>query len=298
MSSANKPRAVYFALLAIPVLMIGLVMLQRDLDTSLSMLPRDRPELLLRSGTTLKRLSLGYDPLLADIYWTRVVQYYGSRVGLPKATFNLLGPLLDITTTLDPKLMIAYRFGAIFLSEPGSAGAGRADLAVDLVKKGIAANPEDWRLYQDLGLIYSIHLKDYQKASEAYLQGSKIPQAPIYMKVLAAVVAQKGDEMETSKLIWGEVYATTQDKLVRQKALEHLQALDAELDLKRLNQGSEDYWRKFGRYPTTIQELRDAGLSGEKLQDPTGHPYVMGPNGVPQLDPQSPIVLDLDKKIR
>jgi tetratricopeptide (TPR) repeat protein len=169
---------------------------------------------------------------------------------------------------------------------------------VDLVKKGIAANPEDWRLYQDLGLIYSIHLKDYQKASEAYLQGSKIPQAPIYMKVLAAVVAQKGDEMETSKLIWGEVYATTQDKLVRQKALEHLQALDAELDLKRLNQGSEDYWRKFGRYPTTIQELRDAGLSGEKLQDPTGHPNVMGPNGVPQLDPQSPIVLDLDKKIR
>ncbi len=41
-----------------------------------------------------------------------------------------------------------------------------------------------------------------------------------------------------------------------------------------------------------MQELRDAGLVGGTLQDPAGFPYVMGPNGVPQLDPQSTIVLD------
>ena len=27
----------------------------------------------------IKRLSLGYDGLLADIYWTRAVQYFGRR---------------------------------------------------------------------------------------------------------------------------------------------------------------------------------------------------------------------------
>jgi len=295
-SSGNKPRKTHLALLAIPVLLVLLVALQRNIDASTLLLPEDKPELLLRSAPVLKKLSLGYSPLLADIYWTRAVQYYGSRVGYSNATFELLQPLLDITTTLDPKLMIAYRFGAIFLSEPAPMGAGRADFAVDLVKKGIAANPEEWRLYQDMGLIYSMHLKDYQKASEAYLEGSKNPKAPIFMKVLAAAVAQKGDATETAKLIWGDVYATTQDKLVRQRALEHLEALDATLDLKRLNEGSEDYWRKFGRYPTTIQELRDAGLSGEKLQDPAGYSYEMGPYGVPRLNPQSPIVLDPDKK--
>ncbi len=88
-------------------------------------------------------MSLGYDSLLADLYWTRAVQYYGSRAGFADAKFGLLWPLLDIATTLDPKLIVAYRFGAIFLSEPPPAGAGRTDLAIELVKRGIAENPDE-----------------------------------------------------------------------------------------------------------------------------------------------------------
>jgi tetratricopeptide (TPR) repeat protein len=296
MSSSRYPRGARVAPLMIPVLLILTGMLQRKIDASTAPLEQDKPELMLRSGTMLKKLSLGYEPLLADIYWTRAVQYYGARAGIRTATFELLAPLLDITTTLDPKLMIAYRFGAIFLSEPPSAGAGRPDLAVELVKKGIAANPDEWRLYQDLGLIYSIHLKDYQKAAEAYLEGSKNPKAQVYMKVLAAVVAQKGDSIETSRLIWGEVYSSTQDEFVRQRALKHIMALDAALDLKRIDEASEEYWKKTGRYPVTMQELRDAGLVAGKLEDPAGYPYVMGDYGVPELNPKSSVALDPDRK--
>jgi hypothetical protein len=296
MSNGNNPRVVRVALLTLPVLLICLTVLQRNIDASTAALQQEKPELLLRSGTMLKKLSLGYDSLLADIYWTRVIQYFGERTRKPGANFDLLAPLLDITTTLDPKLMVAYRFGAIFLSEPVPAGAGRPELAVDLVKKGIAANPDEWRLYQDLGFLYSIHLKDYKKASEAYLEGSKNPQAQIWMKVMAARVAETGDSAETSKLIWEEVYSNTKDELVRGQALRHIQALDAAIGLKRLNESSEDYWKKFGHYPATIEQMRDAGLIGGKLQDPAGYPYVMGPYGVPQLDPRSPIVLDPDEK--
>ena len=35
--------------------------------------------LFLSSPKVLKRASLGYDGLLADIYWTRAVQYFGGR---------------------------------------------------------------------------------------------------------------------------------------------------------------------------------------------------------------------------
>jgi hypothetical protein len=297
MSRKNNIGAARMALLAIPVLLISLAWLQRGIDASSAPLQNQSPELMLRSGKMLKKASLGYDSLLADIYWTRTIQYFGSRAGNPGANFELLAPLLDITTTLDPQLMIAYRFGAIFLSESEPAGAARPDLGVSLVKKGIAANPDEWRLYEDLGLIYSIHLKDYDKAAAAYLEGSKNPKAQIWMKVLAAHVAQKGEAIETSRFIWAEVYASTQDKLIRQRALEHLEALDAAIGLKQLNESSEDYWRKMGRFPTTIQELRDSGLVGGKLTDPAGYPYVMGANGVPQLDPKSPIVLDPDAKL-
>ncbi|MGD0427444.1 MAG: hypothetical protein ABSC10_12040 [Candidatus Acidiferrales bacterium] len=295
--SQNKShtRAMLLALVALPLLFVLCAALQVSIDAETRSMNLDQEELLLRSGRLLKNLSLGYEPLLADIYWTRVVQYYGRRARRPGATYESLWPLLDITTTLDPKLMIAYRFGAIFLSEDPPVGPGRADQAVELVKRGIAENPDEWRLYQDLGFLYSIHLKDYQKASEAYLEGSKNPQAHIWMKVMAARVAETGNSLETSRLIWAEVYASTKDELIRRRAMQHIQSLDAALGLKKLNECSEDYWRKFGRFPNSMQELRAAGLVSGTLQDPAGYPYVMGANGVPQLDPNSTIVLDLDQ---
>jgi hypothetical protein len=295
--SQNKShsRALLLALLALPVLFVVCAALQVRIDSDTRLMNQDKDELLLRSGWLLKKLSLGYEPLLADVYWTRVVQYYGSRARKPGATYESLWPLLDITTTLDPKLMIAYRFGAVFLSERPPVGPGRADLAVDLVKRGIAENPDEWRLYQDLGFLYSIHLKDYQKAADAYLEGSKNPHAQVWMKVMAARVAEAGNALETSRLIWIEVYSNSKDELVRRRATQHIHALDAALGLQRLNESSEDYWRKFGRFPTSMQELRDAGFVGGALQDPDGFPYLMGPNGVPQLNPKSPIVLDSDQ---
>ncbi|HEY0703599.1 MAG TPA: hypothetical protein VGD60_12605 [Candidatus Acidoferrales bacterium] len=296
MSNVNHTRILRLALVAIPILFVLLAFLQRDIDAAAGPLQNQNPELMIQSGKMLKKMSLGYDSLLADIYWTRTVQYFGFRVGKPGETFPLLAPLLDITTTLDPQLIIAYRFGTIFLSEPDPAGAGRADLAVDLVKKGIAANPDYWRLYQDLGFLYSIRLKDYPKAAEAYLEGSKNPKAQIFMKVLAAAVALKGDDLETSRAIWGEVYNSTQDELIRRRAVQHLQAIQANLDLKRLNEVSEAYAQKFGHFPATIQDLQRAGFVRGAPKDPEGYPYVIGPAGVPQLDPQSPVVLDPDKK--
>jgi hypothetical protein len=294
--SQNKShtRAVLLALVAVPALFALCAALQTRIDADTIVMYQDKDELLLRSGALLKKLSLGYEPLLADVYWTRVVQYYGVRARKAGVTYEELWPLLDITTTLDPKLMVAYRFGAVFLSERPPTGPGEADLAVELVKRGIAENPDEWRLYEDLGFLYSIHLKDYKKAAEAYLEGSKNPNAQIWMKVMAARVAESGNELETSRLIWTGVYSSTDDQQVRHTALQHIQSLDAALGLKRLNESSEDYWRKFGRFPTSMQELRDAGLVGGTLEDPAGFPYVMGPNGVPQLDPHSTIVLDPD----
>src|SRR5450759_3361639 len=58
--------------------------------------------LYVSSPQALKRISLGYDGLLADIYWTRAVQYFVSRRSSDESNLNLLAPLLEITTNLDP----------------------------------------------------------------------------------------------------------------------------------------------------------------------------------------------------
>jgi tetratricopeptide (TPR) repeat protein len=292
----SQVRSVALAVVAIPALFVAIAALQARMDALSGSLTQEKDELLLRSGPLLKELSLGYSPLLADIYWTRAVQYYGTRLQERNGTFGSLEPLLDIATTLDPKLVVAYRFGAVFLSEHPPGGAGRPDLAVELVQKGIANNPDQWTLYNDLGFLYYARLKDYQKASEAYLDGSRNTSAPIWMKIMAARVAENGESLETSRLIWAELYNSTKDESVRNRVLLHVQALDAEMVLQKLNGVSEEYWKKFGRFPTSMEKMRDAGLVKGDLKDPAGYPYVMGPNGVPQMDPHSPLQIESNQQ--
>ncbi len=93
----------------------------------------------------LKRLSLGYDGLLADIYWTRAVQYFGGKHYEGAEHYDLLAPLLEITTALDPHLIVAYEFGSNFLAPKPPNGAGMPERAVALAEFGIQNNPNEWR---------------------------------------------------------------------------------------------------------------------------------------------------------
>jgi tetratricopeptide (TPR) repeat protein len=282
---------VWAAVVGVPLLFAAIAAVQMRIDTRTRTAAQEKEELLLSSPTAVRKLSLGYDSLLADIYWTRAVQYYGSRVGTPHANFDLLWPLLDITTTLDPKLIVAYRFGAIFLSETGDAGAGRTDRAIELVKRGIAANPDEWRLDSDLGFLYYWRMKDYPDAAAAYFEGSKNAKAPGWMRLMAARVAEKGGSFETSRMIWSEISESTKDPRIRKRALEQLQGLKAEEDERHLDELAETYQKRFGHYPESLNQLRDAGFLPGIPVDPAGYPYVLGHDGKTRLDPQSPVVI-------
>jgi tetratricopeptide (TPR) repeat protein len=281
----------WLAAIVVPVLLVCVVALQRRIDSQRNILERQSDELLIQSGPLLKRLSLGYDALLGDLYWTRAVQYYGAKLPTSDRDFHLLAPLLNVATTLDPNLIPAYHFGAFFLSEK-QGGAGRPDLAVDLVKKGIAANPDNIQISADLGFLYYMRLKDYQKAAAAYLETSKIPGASQLFKVLAARIASRGGALDTSRMIWSEVYETTQDEQVKKRALEALKGLKAQSDEMQLDQLSDDYHDRFGRYPQSTRELVEAAIIKGIPLDPDGFPYVFGANGKSQLDPKSTVTID------
>jgi hypothetical protein len=291
MSHPGQTRLLWIAAIGVPLLFLAIATLQRKMDDTTLAHASDDEELMLTSGSAVRNISLGYDSLLADIYWTRSVQYYGSRAGVPEAKFDLLWPLLDITTALDSKLTIAYRFGAIFLSEPPPAGAGRPDLAIELVKRGIAANPDNWYLNGDLGFLYYWRIGDYPSAAAAYLQGSKKPNAPPWLGMMAARILEKGGSLETSRMIWSQIYESAQDKTVREKAKEMLLGLRAQEDEQQLDGIAEIYKKRFGHFPASASDLQDAGLVRGVPADPAGFPYVFGSNGESSLDPRSPVVI-------
>src|SRR4249920_716198 len=87
--------------------MIACILLLRHIDETRPPAIID-DALYISSPKMVKAASLGFDGMMACIYWTRTVQYFGERHFDMAHTYNELAPLLEITTALDPHLIPAY----------------------------------------------------------------------------------------------------------------------------------------------------------------------------------------------
>ena len=271
----------------IPILIIlaGLACLypvQRYIDATKPQGPVAEESLYLRSGKSIKRMSLGMSSLAADIYWIRTVQYFGRKVvdaggigvDTRKLDMKLLAPLLDIVVTLDPQEISPYRFGAIFLPDYDPQAA------IDLLERGIRSNPDKWRLYQDLGFIYW-HQGEYAKATDIYDRGSLIPGAPPWMKDAAGLMRIKGGSREAARAVYLG-YAESDDEYVKGQARWRLEQLDALDQIDALNELVSAYNRQTHSCPSDWRVLaRWTSRMGIPLDeqfeplDPAGEPYVL-----------------------
>jgi tetratricopeptide (TPR) repeat protein len=275
--SSSRPTTI-IAALSLLISLTGSIFVLREVD-------RVRPPavdddtLYVTSPNMVKRASLGFRGLMACIYWTRVVQYFGHRHYYHAMTYNQLGPLLEITTALDPQLTIAYEFGASFLAPAPPNGAGQLDRAIKLIEYGIGKNPNNWRLYYDLGFIYYTELHDYKTAEETFRRGAKVPHANPAMKVLAAQMAQHAGEFATARMLWSATYEANEEPNIRRNAAEHLRALRVDEDVTNLQAAVTRFGERTGRLPVSMAELAAAEhLPGVPL-DPDSHPYQMSRQG-------------------
>jgi len=244
--------------------------------------PRERQEtdriLYVRSGQTLQRMTLGFDGLAADVYWIRAIQHYGGdRISKPDQAhrFQLLYPLLDLTTTLDPYFNIAYRFGAIFLSEGFPGGPGRPDQAVTLLRKGLSVVPTKWQYYHDIAFVYYWHLRDYHAAAGWFKQGAGQPNAPNWLAPLAATMLTHGADRASARFLWQQIAQSQEEWLRRsaERALQQLQALD---QIDRLHAIVERFPPPDGEPRSWTWLVRRRVLNGIPI-DPRGVPYEIDP---------------------
>jgi hypothetical protein len=235
--------------------------------------------LYITSPKAAKSMSLGYDGLMADIYWTRAVQYFGSHHAEGAQEYKLLAPLLNITTALDPHLTVAYEFGSTFLSTGPPNGAGSPKDAIKLVEYGIKNNPDNWHLYYDLGFIYYLELKDYKNAADAFAQGSHLPDAHPALKILAARMSEHAGDVETARLMWSAAYQTSVDNAVKANAAAHLRALQVDETVPLLESMIANYKRATGHMPSSFAEMVHDHVLAVIPRDPTGRPYKLMPDG-------------------
>ena len=235
--------------------------------------------LYIDSPRMVQRASLGFGGLMACIYWTRTVQYFGHRHFDREQTYNELAPLLEITTALDPQMIPAYQFGASFLAPTPPNGAGEPARAIELMEYGIAHNPDNWQLYYNLGFVYYTELKNYKKASEAFAHGAEIPNANPSMKVLAARMAEHAGDVNTARMLWSATFETSHETNIRRNALEHLRSIQVDEDVSNLQAAVTRFGERTGRLPASISELAATehlpGIPG----DPDGNAYQLTPEG-------------------
>jgi hypothetical protein len=240
----------------------------------------DAPGLMyMRSSGVVKRAVLDYDAVASDLYWIRALQHFGQeRLSPPehKRTYALLYPLLDLTTSLDPYFSIAYRFGAIFLGEPSPGGPGRPDLAVALLQKGLAVQPDKWQYMMDLGFVYYWHLHDFKSAATTFLRASELPAAPSWLRPLAAVTLAEGGNRDASRALWQQL-AQTDDPWMRDSAALRLAQLDAMDVIESLQAGVQAYRQAHPGEPLTWERLAAARLLPGIPLDSSKTPFALDP---------------------
>lgn len=249
--------------------------LQQRVDATLGEYRAQEEVLYLASGASVKRLvPAGFELIMADLYWLRTVQYFGGqRLYDREKRFELLQPLIEITTTLDPKLDIAYRYGAIFLAEPAPFGAGRPRDAIAVLEKGTRALPHSWRLRQELGFFHFLYLHDSHTAARVLVEASAIPGAAPWLKSMAADLLQRGGDRQTSRHMWRQIFDQSEEGILRANAREQLKILDALDQADRLEALVAEHERRLGRKPRSLEELRVFGLDRRALADPNGVPF-------------------------
>ena len=251
------------------------------------------PDLLyFNSPSILKKMAMGYDSLLADIYWLRTIQYFGDRSQADKRIirFKNLPTLLDITTTLDPDFIDAYRYGYVYLSEEEPVGAGQPEEAVRLLDKGIEAHPDLYELRLDKGFVYYWFFGDFRKAGEVWLRASRRPESPEWMEGLAAMSLSQGGAMDVARSLWKRQYDESTREDIRENARNRLLSLEVAEDLWTLEYLLGVYRLENGKFPPSLEAL----LSGESRKvmtmDPLGVPYYYDPQtGTVELNPQTEI---------
>jgi len=282
--------------MAAAALMAGAAGLQVARERMYPLPMADEQVLYLTSGNALRRMAIGYTALAADLYWIRAIQYFGDiRLGRVKPSggavgskgdYPLLYPLLDLTTTLDPHFNIAYRFGSIFLAEPFPGGVGRPDLAIALLEKGLREVPGKWEYVVDIGFVHYWWLHDYREAAAWFERASQMPDAPWWLRSMAATTSAQGGDRESSRQMWESIRESADNDWLRgsaERALLQLRALD------QIDQLQQIVDRAGQGQTAPVSGGSVVQLNGRVVVDPAGVPYEIDASRRVQLGPTSPL---------
>ncbi|MEK7348700.1 MAG: hypothetical protein AABZ94_07480 [Candidatus Eisenbacteria bacterium] len=220
--TALRGRAGLFAALAVAgALLAGAGMLQGSYRAQRGA-PSVDELLYYPSGVWVRQAALGYETAAADVAWLRAIQYYGEH-RLSDQRYDMIGHVMGIVTELDPRFTEAYVFGGFVLAQE----LRQPQRGLELLERGMRANPDDWRLAFESGFLHYVGTKNYEAAARYFTRASRLPGHPDYVERFAAFTNQRAGNAGMAILLWKRIEATG-NKYMQEVARRELKRLEGQ----------------------------------------------------------------------
>ncbi len=221
----------------------------------------------LPDGKVLRVAALGFDRLIADLFWLRTVNYLGDErvhvLGYPEAA-----RLGELVTDIDPKFRVVYTSMngvlTVLRHEP--------DAAIALLEKG-TRHLSWWKLHFLLAFNYFWEKEDWARAAHHMQIAADLPGGPPHLSLLAARLYSTAGDPETA-------LAFVRARLAELEPGEESEALARRVvdlwitrDLRAIEASVEKYIAMHGAPPERVAQLVEAGLLEHEPRDPKGGSY-------------------------
>lgn len=220
------------------------------------------------SGKFLKYATFGYSALAADLVYLWAIQYYSTYEIADR--FERLDHIFSIIAELDPRYTDPYELGSVIAGEE----AHDIPLALKILDRGAAKNPDMWLFPFEAGHIARMQLKDDALAREYFGKAAAVPGAPDLIRRLYASSTFKTADYRTAWEIWLEIYRTATDPQVKKTASNHLYQVKAAMDIAGLAGAVGKFREKYGRFPSSLDQLVGAGILSSLPKDMDDKDYV------------------------
>jgi hypothetical protein len=216
--------------------------------------------------------ALGFEAVFGDLHWLRAIQIVGGKPG-PEGQSATIGALLDVVTTLDPWVGHPYRFAAVWMHDD-EASVRKAN---ELLRRGIAHHPDDWRNYFYLAFNHFYYLGEDAEAARALKPAISLPAAPSYLGRLAARLESESGGLDASAAFLTELARQAPSEAERQPYVTALKEIETERRARFLDAARAEYVRRYRRDIATVDDLVSGGVLRALPPDPFEGGWVLSP---------------------
>ncbi len=225
--------------------------------------------LYLPSGKYLKIISFGFGHLVADLIYIWSIQFY-SNYEISDRYDYLEHIYAKIIPELDPNYLDPFLIGALIMASE----TGDVEMALKLLDRGIALNPDKWLLAYDAGM-YCYQMKDFQRAAYYFEKAMRSQYVHASVRRMYAGMFEKMGDRRTAYQFWKDIYETSEDlEYARNIAWMHVHDLKIEIDIETIQNALGLFKERTGRNPKRLDELVSKGILQKIPLDPRGNEYI------------------------